>query len=541
MPTNEEIRTYVAAFFSHPMVLCGLVVLIGFGAILVQQLNAIAGKSTWNDALFGEAAPGTPGAAAHAFFRDRRVLYIALGVFVGIYVVLYTAFFSNLLGIFTGSFGAIFYWLGQQDVRRAEQPWFYYLLLMPQYDPIPVIVGGFGMVLTGWRLLAHRLFGRDEGPFPFVRGFMAYWALASIAIYSWAGEKMPWMVIHPNLPLLLLAAALLGTAVERGVRNAEFGIGRARGATPRSEGATTASPHSAFPIPHSAWLYGGLMVAALAGGFFAAARLANQDPRLSDYPGWNLLLIPWLVIAALAALLALARGWRQAGRTVLLALAAALVLFQVHAGWALAFQTGDVPKDMLVYVQTSPDVTRFMDELDEFSELQTGGKDLPILYDDSTSWPFQWYLRDYDRKSFFSCSEGGCTLAGAPDEGTAIVLVGNDNLAVHPELESYLSDYVGQPYEMRWHFPEEVYRPFAIAPELDPGWSAWTSPDQPHDLPAVVGSVFSSLTASLTPQGQARLFRLLAYRDLGQPLGTYAFTVFVHKDLLPQFNAIRYR
>ena len=40
-----------------------------------------------------------------------------------------------------GSFGAIFYWLGQQDVRRGDQPWFYYLLLMPQYDPVAVFVG----------------------------------------------------------------------------------------------------------------------------------------------------------------------------------------------------------------------------------------------------------------------------------------------------------------------------------------------------------------------------------------------------------------
>jgi hypothetical protein len=283
------------------------------------------------------------------------------------------------------------------------------------------------------------------------------------------------------------------------------------------------------------------MVAALVGGFFATAHLASGDPNLNDYRGWYLLLIPWLVIAALAALLALVRGWRPAGRTALLALAAAMVFFQIHAGWALAFQNGDVPKDMLVYVQTSPDVTRFMDELDEFSELQTGGKDLPIIYDDSTSWPFQWYLRNYTHKTFFSCSTSGCTLAGAPDEGTAIVLVGNDNLAAHPELTSQLSDFVGQPYEMRWNYPEEVYRVFALAPELDQSWNAWSTVDPPYTLGKVAGSVFASVTASFTPQGQANMFRILAYHDLRQPLGSYAFTVFVHKDLLPQFNAIRYR
>jgi predicted membrane-bound mannosyltransferase len=538
-PTNTQIQNYIVAFISHPMVLCSLFVLVGFGVIVVQQLNRMAGKDTWNDTLFGAAAPGTPGAAAHAFFSSRRVLYIALGVFLGIYTVLYTAFFSNLIGIFSGSFGAIFYWLGQQDVRRADQPWFYYQLLIPQYDPVSAFVGGFGMVFTGWRLLAHRLFGRDEGPFPFVRGFLAYWAFASIAIYTWSGEKMPWIVIHPVLPLLLLAAVYLGPVVERVLRSAErsdvtTGAKRADKARP------SPIPPTPFSLPLSPFLYGGLMVAALVGGFFAAAQLAQRDP-LNDYPGWHLLLIPWLVIAALAALLATARGWRHAGRTTLLALSATLIFLQVHAGWALAFQTGDVPKDMLVYVQTSPDVTRFMDELDEFSELQTGGKDLPILFDDSTSWPFNWYLRNYTRRSFFSCSTNGCTLAGAPDEGTAIVLVGNDNLAVHSELTSQLSDYVAQPYEMRWHFPEDVYRVFAIAPELKPEWNAWSGKAPPYGLSDVLSSSFSSLTATLTPQGQAHLFRILAYRDLGEPLGSYGFTVFVHKDYLPQFNAIRYR
>lgn len=536
-PTNAEIQAYVVAFFTHPVVLTCLVILAGFAALLVRHLKGFAGEATWNDALFGAAEPGTPGAAAHALFGNRRLLFTALGLFGGIYTVLYTSFFSNLLGLFSGSFGAVFYWLGQQNVRRGEQPWFYYLLLMPQYDPISVLLGGFGTILTGWRLFAHRAFGREEGPAPFVRGFIAYWAFISVALYSWTGEKMPWIVIHPVLPLLLMAAVILGRVVEWGIGRAEIGSTRA---SPPAE-APSPVPPPAFRLPHSSWVYGGLMLIALVGGFIATARLASDTGPLAAYEGWGLLAIPWLLIAVLAAAQATVRGWRRAGRTTVLALAAALLLFQVHAGWALAYQTGDVPKDMLVYVQTSPDVTRFMDELDEFSALQTGGKDLPILYDDNTSWPFQWYLRNYTRKSFFACSGGGCTLTGPPDENVAIVLVGNENLSAQPQLAGYLSDYVGQPYAMRWHFPEEVYRNFAIAPELGPGWSAWQYQNQPRGFRDVVASVFSSLTATATPQGQARLFRILAYRDLGAPLGSYDFTVFVRKDLVPQFNTIRYR
>ena len=36
--------------------------------------------------------------------------------------------------------------------------------------------------------------------------FCGYWALVSIVIYSWAGEKMPWLTIHVALPIVLLGA-----------------------------------------------------------------------------------------------------------------------------------------------------------------------------------------------------------------------------------------------------------------------------------------------------------------------------------------------
>ena len=39
----------------------------------------------------------------------------------------------------------------------------------------------------------------------FVR-FVAFWAVGSLAIYGWAREKVPWLTVHPLLPLTILAA-----------------------------------------------------------------------------------------------------------------------------------------------------------------------------------------------------------------------------------------------------------------------------------------------------------------------------------------------
>ncbi len=546
-PSSAAIQTYITALVSHPLFLTAALLLIGFCAVALQALGRVAGSQSWAEGIFGRFPAGTPMAAARALLLDRRSLGIAAVAAIGVYVTLYTSLFSNPVGIFTGSFGAIFYWLGQHDVRRANQPWFYYLLLLPQYDPLSAILGGAGVVLTGWRLLMHRLFKRAEGPLPFVRGLMAYWAVATVAIYSWAGEKMPWMDIHLVLPLLLITAVMLGTAIERLVEIGRqklvvvSGATMADAATPRSTAAVGPAATSTLRRPLSPLVVIGLMLICAAAWFLGAARLSGGGDGAAGR-GWALLLIPVAALIVLGLAHGARVGWARAGQTVLLAFAGALLLFHVHAGWALAFQTGDVPKDMLVYVQTSPDVTRVMGELDEFSALMTGGKSLPIMFDDNTSWPFQWYLRNYTNRQMITCNAStGCTLVDPPADDVAVVLIGNENLGAHPELTSLLSGYQATAYEMRWHYPEEGYRNFALAPELKPGWSAYMYEGQPHGPADVVASVFSSLTATATPDGQARLFRLLTYRELGAPLGSYAFTVFVKKDLLPQYNQIRYR
>ncbi len=56
-------------------------------------------------------------------------------VFFGIFTVLYTTFFTNGSGFFTGIVGGLGYWLSQQSVNRGSQPWYYYsLITIPIYE-----------------------------------------------------------------------------------------------------------------------------------------------------------------------------------------------------------------------------------------------------------------------------------------------------------------------------------------------------------------------------------------------------------------------
>jgi 4-amino-4-deoxy-L-arabinose transferase-like glycosyltransferase len=77
----------------------------------------------------------------------RRWL-IVVGVFFGITVPLFTTLFTNASGIGTGFVGQLGYWMAQQGVARGSQPWYYYFLLVPLYEYLPLLGGLCAMALV---------------------------------------------------------------------------------------------------------------------------------------------------------------------------------------------------------------------------------------------------------------------------------------------------------------------------------------------------------------------------------------------------------
>ena len=135
------------------------------------------------------------------------------------------------------------------------------------------------------------------------------------------------------------------------------------------------------------------------------------------------------------------------------------------------------------------------------------------------------------------------TASGAPPQDPAS---GPDVIIGHPwdagcGLPFEIPGYTTQVYVLRWHEPEQqVYREFAIAPEIPVGRSAWLSADQPHGPVDIARSIWSSVEQLGTPEGQQRLFRLLMYREMPTGLTSYQFMVYVRNDLLPAYNDVRY-
>lgn len=165
----------------------------------------------------------------------------AVTLFVVIFTLLYTTFFTvgfeqagftaKLHGLWTalydGAFGGLEYWWDQHDVRRGDQPWYYYLIQLPANEPLSFFFGlgaiAYYVFYPLWIRFRGSLdasfkktdFYREKSTFQIFPLFLIYWYAGSLALFSWAGEKMPWLILHPLLPTLLLAATWLGDIWEK--------------------------------------------------------------------------------------------------------------------------------------------------------------------------------------------------------------------------------------------------------------------------------------------------------------------------------------
>ena len=194
-------------------------------------------------------------AAAIAWIRERFAPLVTAGlVFLFIWALLYTAF-GRYPGDWLAIPKAVKYWMGQHAIARIPGPWFYYFPQLLEYDTAILFFVPFAFSARQWKsdpllrfagLLMPALFllaladvldwfhpaspwrwvggatvlclivgyGRKSDPeapaVPAFQRFWAFWSIASFLIYAWAREKVPWLTVHPLLPLCVLAG--LGAA-----------------------------------------------------------------------------------------------------------------------------------------------------------------------------------------------------------------------------------------------------------------------------------------------------------------------------------------
>ena len=140
---------------------------------------AIRGAVKWTRARFG-------------------LLFTAGLIFLFIWALMYTGF-GRYPGDWFAIPKAVRYWIGQHSIARIPGPWYYYFPQIAYYET--------GFVAALFFAFSSRR--RD----PFFR-FLIFWAIGSLAIYGWAREKVPWLTVHPLLPLTILSAVGLANVWE---------------------------------------------------------------------------------------------------------------------------------------------------------------------------------------------------------------------------------------------------------------------------------------------------------------------------------------
>jgi uncharacterized protein (TIGR03663 family) len=402
-----------------------------------------------------------------------RTWATAIGIFLLINLLLYTTFFTNPRGVISGSTGALLYWLDQHEVQRGGQPWFYYLMLIPLYEFLPLAAAVGGAFFLALRRRLHRI--------SYFAAFLLVWLLIGTVVYSWAGEKMPWLTLYMTQPLILLAALSLAGLFRRTSLDLFL---RRKGLLAMAVAAFLA-----------AVLIGGLVAAPP----LAGTQLGMQTEQLQRAAMW--------LLAAAAAVSLVALAVRNGAASVVVpgayALLAVLLVLTIRSGWEVTYNRGDIPRDMLVYVQTSPDVPRVVREIDRIAAQTGDGRRLRILLDggyteravvyESIAWPFEWYLRDYTNKSYYSR-----TFPTPTDAPVILAMVPNQ-----APIRDALGDYVPQRGRLNWWYPED-YKGLS----WDDVWSG-------------LGD------ASV----RARLWRYFLYRETLNPLGSRDFDFYVRSDL----------
>ena len=131
---------------------------------------------------------------------SRGVWLRCAAIFYSVWLLLFTTFFTNVVGLGSGMWQSLGYWIVQQDVSRGDQPWYYYFLLAPIYETLPLVFSLAGVVYYAFR---------GNG---FTR-FLAYWVVMTFILYTWAGEKMPWLLVNITLPMIVLSGKLIGDMI----------------------------------------------------------------------------------------------------------------------------------------------------------------------------------------------------------------------------------------------------------------------------------------------------------------------------------------
>ncbi len=405
-----------------------LVVLL-FSLVLPQLSPFIIRQVGWNPLDYSQVGltrtaivlvPMILLSVAIGWLWNFRLWLVNAAIFYAIFTVFYTTIFTNGLGFFTGLVGSLGYWLEQQAVKRGNQPWYYYIFLqVPVYEFLPLLGSllalGLGIKRWGRRAVDEDLtddeifnleeveteagqdtleslnedevdaetFRPNSGKELFAP-LMAFWSITSMAAYTIAGEKMPWLTYHIALPMILLTAWALGQIVEE------------------VDWQTFKEKRGPLSL---ALLF--VFVPALFAVLFGL--LGNNPP----FQGKELVQLQATSTFSIAVISMAASGWGiwhisrtwQVGqllRVGVLAFFGILAVLTVRGAFRATYVNYDQATEYLVYAHSAGPVKEVLKQAEEISRRTSGDLSMAVAYDDDVSWPFTWYMRNFKNHRYYA-------------------------------------------------------------------------------------------------------------------------------------------
>jgi len=371
------------------------------GAVVASYLAVLTLAQWWRRRGRPEAPPTSLVAALRG--PGWKAWTAGLAVFALVFAALFSVWFSHPGGIVDGAVDGIDYWLSQQPVNRGGMPWPFYLVLLAGYEWPIVVLAVFGGIAVF----------RKRDP---ALGLVLWMALANLAIYSWASERFPWLLVHPLLPLCLLA----GLGVQR--------LAARAGLTPET---SEVEPVDDEPATDPAVAADAQPVATETADEETADEETADDDEAPERD-----LVPFAVGALLVAII--------------------LGVNMVR----VVFIEPSEPRQLLSAVQTTDQLLDVRNRVEAIVEAAPPDAPPRIVVDtsESASWPWAWYLRDLP-VAYYDLSQEPQAAAGAD-----VVLAMAANV---PALQAPPEGWVARPYAHRsWWVPV-----FSDGSPAD--WAAW--------------------------------------------------------------------
>lgn len=476
--------------------------------------------------------------AAIGWYWNSRVFGICAGIFYGLYIPLFTTFFTNGNGIATGMVGSLGYWVVQQGVKRGGQPWYYYPTLhLTLYEFLPTIGAfftaglilyrwiknreepattteafGSGTAAAEWQLAEEAAKPKRRGAaseavgFPVI-GYFAFWAVFALIAFTIAGEKMPWLTTHISLPLILVSG---------------WGLGQFIDATDWSSFRARQGWLAAVVLP--------LTVIALlsALGDLLGARPPFQGNTLEDFQA-TFAFISAVIVTVIggSALSYLAKDltWNTIARFGVISVFGLLAVLTARVAFVATYINYDAANEFMVYAHGARGVKTVLEQLEDISERTTDGMGLKVAYDDAVSWPMTWYLRNFKNQAFYGATptrealDAPAVIAGPAHWSKAESILGD---------RYYKFEYIRMVWPMQDYFPQtdpatgetiplwtRIQKLFSTADYRQAMWDIWFSRDYTK-----YGQI-TSQNFDLSQWPVAERMRLYVRKDIAAQIWSY--------------------